>query len=32
VDGDGTYIVSKDNLGTLPGFAAGASLLVDHTL
>jgi amino acid transporter len=31
-NGGGSYIVSKDNLGTLPGLAAGASLLVDYTL
>jgi amino acid transporter len=30
--GGGAYIVAKDNLGTLPGLAAGASLLVDYTL
>jgi amino acid transporter len=30
--GGGSYIVSKDNLGTLPGLVAGASLLVDYTL
>jgi amino acid transporter len=31
-NGGGSYIVSKDNLGTLPGLVAGASLLVDYTL
>jgi amino acid transporter len=30
--GGGSYIVSKDNLGTLSGLVAGASLLVDYTL
>ena len=30
--GGGAYLVAKDNLGTLPGLAAGASLLVDYTL
>jgi amino acid transporter len=30
--GGGAYIVAKDNLGTLPGLTAGASLLVDYTL
>src|SRR5437588_2493149 len=30
--GGGAYIVAKDNLGTLPGLAAGASLLVDYVL
>jgi amino acid transporter len=30
--GGGAYIVAKDNLGTLPGLVAGASLLVDYTL
>ncbi|HZM42926.1 MAG TPA: hypothetical protein VFB94_27610, partial [Acidimicrobiales bacterium] len=30
-NGGGSYIVSKDNLGTLPGLVAGASLLVDYT-
>jgi amino acid transporter len=31
-NGGGSYIVSKDNLGVLPGLVAGASLLVDYTL
>jgi amino acid transporter len=31
-NGGGSYIVSRDNLGTLPGLVAGASLLVDYTL
>src|SRR5262245_26505116 len=31
-NGGGSYIVSKDNLGMLPGLVAGASLLVDYTL
>jgi len=31
-NGGGSYIVSKDNLGTGPGLVAGASLLVDYTL
>src|SRR2546421_6131179 len=30
--GGGAYIVAKDNLGTLPGLIAGASLLVDYVL
>jgi amino acid transporter len=30
--GGGAYIVAKDNLGTYPGLAAGASLLVDYVL
>ncbi len=30
--GGGSYIVAKDNLGTLPGLTAGASLLVDYVL
>src|ERR1700682_121227 len=30
--GGGAYIVAKDNLGTLPGLIAGASLLVDYIL
>ncbi|HVB96972.1 MAG TPA: APC family permease [Chloroflexota bacterium] len=30
--GGGSYIVAKDNLGTLPGLTAGASLLVDYIL
>ncbi len=31
-NGGGSYIVSKDNLGTLPALVAGASLLVDYIL
>lgn len=31
-NGGGSYIVSKDNLGTMPGLIAGASLLVDYIL
>ncbi|HEY3143389.1 MAG TPA: amino acid permease [Acidimicrobiales bacterium] len=31
-NGGGSYIVSKDNLGVMPGLVAGASLLVDYTL
>lgn len=30
--GGGAYIVSKENLGTLPGLVAGAALLVDYVL
>lgn len=30
--GGGAFIVAKDNLGTLPGLIAGASLLVDYIL
>src|SRR4029079_12230466 len=30
--GGGSYIVSKDNLGTLPGLIAAASLLTDYIL
>jgi amino acid transporter len=30
--GGGAYIVAKDNLGTMPGLVAGASLLVDYIL
>ena len=30
--GGGSYIVSKENLGTIPGLVAGGSLLVDYTL
>src|SRR6476646_9945528 len=30
--GGGAYIVSKDNLGVLPGLIAGASLLTDYIL
>jgi amino acid transporter len=31
-NGGGSYIVSKDNLGVIPGLVAGSSLLVDYTL
>lgn len=31
-NGGGAYIVAKDNLGTMPGLTAGASLLVDYIL
>ncbi len=30
--GGGSYIVASDNLGTLPGLAAGAALLTDYVL
>ncbi len=30
--GGGAYLVAEENLGTLPGLVAGASLLVDYTL
>ncbi len=30
--GGGSYIVAKDNLGTLPGLAAAASLLISYVL
>ncbi len=30
--GGGSYIVSKDNLGTMPGLMAGAALLIDYVL
>ena len=30
--GGGAYIVSKDNLGTLPALVAGAALLIDYVL
>ncbi len=30
--GGGAYIVAKDNLGTLPGLIAAASLLIDYVL
>jgi len=30
--GGGSYIVAKDNLGIIPGLAAGASLTVDYVL
>ena len=31
-NGGGSYIVSKENLGTLPGLVAGAALLIDYVL
>jgi amino acid transporter len=31
-NGGGSYIVSKDNLGTTPGLVAGAALLIDYVL
>jgi len=31
-NGGGAYIVSKDNLGIVPGLVAAASLLIDYTL
>src|SRR5882762_3813541 len=31
-NGGGSYIVAKDNLGTLPGLTAAASLLIDYVL
>ncbi|MCA9895847.1 MAG: amino acid permease, partial [Anaerolineae bacterium] len=31
-NGGGAYIVSKDNLGALPGLTAAASLLIDYIL
>jgi amino acid transporter len=31
-NGGGSYIVAKDNLGTLPGLIAGAALLIDYVL
>ena len=30
--GGGSYIVTKDNLGTLPGLVSGAALLIDYVL
>jgi amino acid transporter len=30
--GGGSYIVAKDNLGTMPGLAAAASILIDYTM
>jgi amino acid transporter len=30
--GGGAYIVTKDNLGTMPGLVAGAALLIDYVL
>src|SRR5262249_33719515 len=31
-NGGGSYIVAKDNLGTLPGLTAAASLMIDYIL
>lgn len=31
-NGGGAYIVAKDNLGTIPGLTAGASLTIDYIL
>ncbi|NMM61247.1 APC family permease [Clostridium sp. P21] len=31
-DGGGSYIVAKDNLGTIPGLVAGAALSIDYVL
>ena len=31
-NGGGSYIVAKDNLGTLPGLLAAASLMIDYVL
>jgi amino acid transporter len=31
-NGGGSYIVAKDNLGTLPGLVAAAALLIDYVL
>src|SRR5713101_571037 len=31
-NGGGSYIVAKDNLGTLPGLVAAASLMIDYVL
>jgi amino acid transporter len=30
--GGGSYIVAKDNLGTVPGLVAGAALMIDYVL
>ena len=30
--GGGAYLVTKDNLGTLPGLVAGGALLIDYVL
>lgn len=30
--GGGSYIVAKDNLGTVPGLTAGAALMIDYVL
>src|SRR3954471_24331478 len=31
-DGGGAYVVSKQNIGEMPGLVAGASLMVDYVL
>ncbi|WP_234117465.1 APC family permease [Clostridium hydrogenum] len=31
-NGGGAYIVAKDNLGTIPGLAAGGALIIDYIL
>ncbi|MBI6873280.1 APC family permease [Clostridium aciditolerans] len=31
-DGGGSYIVAKDNLGTIPGLVAGSALSIDYVL
>ncbi len=31
-NGGGSYIVAKDNLGTIPGLIAGAALMIDYVL
>jgi amino acid transporter len=31
-NGGGSYVVSKENLGTIPGLIAGAALLIDYVL
>lgn len=31
-NGGGAYVVAKENLGTVPGLTAGASLLIDYVL
>ncbi len=31
-NGGGSYVVSKENLGTIPSLVAGSSLLVDYIL
>src|SRR5260370_8172323 len=31
-NGGGSYIVAKENLGTLPGLVAAASLMIDYVL
>src|SRR5207245_4773577 len=31
-NGGGSYIVAKDNLGTMPGLVAAASLMIDYVL